>query len=608
MAKARENVFNNLETYASVIDSPRTFIENFCYITTKDGKFTLLKLNEPQKKLMDMVEKALKEKRPVRIRVLKARQMGFSTLISALGFWWSGMHENMNYAVVAHKDTSASSIFEKNKVFYDNLPPAMKPQVDRFNSERISFNSVDGKNSGSYDVVKGLRSKIFFGTAGGGELFRGETIHFLHKSEKAFWEDKSGILEKALNATVPLMPFTAIIEETTANGYNAFKDDWDNSVMGRNDYETLFVGWHEMDEYQMKPPTGFTLTDKELKLQMMYDLTDEQLAWRRYKIANDYNGNELWFQQEYPMTPEEAFIASGFGVFSAETIMAGYQGCMPPIRTMALNTEIIGEKLQIWEEPESKEIIEYQQLTRWNDDKQDYEYYDSDIMVAKKTVFANYTIGIDTAGMGADFSVFRVWHNIKKIMVASLRVKNLSEERLANIAIEIARMYFDAMIAPEVNFSHAICDYIFAKGYNNIYLTENLARADRVRESLEYGFMTTTLTKPPIISGLRALLNEAPTSIRDRAFWYEAEYYILMDVARNIMNAASGHHDDTIMADAIAYYVSCSFQAKQVYSTRVTKNTNGNRQNNGIMLFGNIKASRPRAKTPLKKGVYNNNA
>lgn len=96
------------------------------------------------------------------------------------------------------------------------------------------------------------------------------------------------------------------------------------------------------------------------------------------------------------------------------------------------------------------------------------------------------------------------------------------------------------MIAPEVNFSHAICDYILAKGYTRIYLTENLARADRVRESLEYGFKTTTLTKPPIISGLRALLNEAPTSIRDRAFWYEAEYYILMDVARNIMNAVFG--------------------------------------------------------------------
>ena len=226
---------------------------------------------------------------------------------------------------------------------------------------------------------------------------------------KAFWEDKNGIPKKPLTPRF-LNAFTRL-SKNNRHCYNSFKDDWDNSVMGRNDYETLFVGWHEMDEYKMEPPTGFTLTDKELKLQMMYDLTDEQLAWRRYKIANDYNGNELWFQQEYPMTPEEAFIASGFGVFSAETIMAGYQGCMPPIRTMALNTEIIGEKLQIWEEPESKEIIEYQQLTRWNDDKQDYEYYDSDIMVAKKTVYANYTIGIDTAGRS--ISVFRVWHNIK---------------------------------------------------------------------------------------------------------------------------------------------------------------------------------------------------
>ena len=117
------------------------------------------------------------------------------------------MHENMNYAVVAHKDTSASSIFEKNKVFMITYRPRWRPQVDRFNSERISFNSVDGKNSGSYDVVKGLRSKIFFGTAGGWRLFRGETIHFLHKSEKAFWEDKNGILEKALNATVPFNAF-----------------------------------------------------------------------------------------------------------------------------------------------------------------------------------------------------------------------------------------------------------------------------------------------------------------------------------------------------------------------------------------------------------------
>ena len=81
-------------------------------------------------------------------------------------------------------------------------------------------------------VVGGYARKYFSHTLGGGELFRGETILFLHKSEIAFWEDKTGTLKKSLNATVPFSPFTAIIEETTANGYNEFKDSWDRSVRG----------------------------------------------------------------------------------------------------------------------------------------------------------------------------------------------------------------------------------------------------------------------------------------------------------------------------------------------------------------------------------------
>ena len=316
------NVFDNLEQYEEILANPRAFIENFCYITTKDGKFELFKLNYPQRKLMDLVEKGLKENKPIRIRVLKARQMGFSTLISAIGFWWSAMNENSTYAVVAHKDSSASSIFEKNKIFYDNLPKPLRPQTNRFNSERISF-SIDGGG--------GLRSKIFFGTAGGGELFRGETILFLHKSEIAFWEDKAGTLKKSLNATVPYSAFTVIIEETTANGYNEFKDAWDRSVRGEDDYTPLFVGWNEMVEYALTPPEGFEMTEKELQLQMEYDLTDAQIFWRRIKINNDYDGNELWFQQEYPLTPEEAFIASGMGVFDSDTIRKGYLSAFAPI-------------------------------------------------------------------------------------------------------------------------------------------------------------------------------------------------------------------------------------------------------------------------------------
>ena len=590
-------VFDNLEQYEKILASPREFVENFCYITTKGGNFELFKMNYPQRKLMDIIEKGLKEKKPIRIRVLKARQMGFSTLISALGFWWSSMNENSTYAVVAHKESSASSIFEKNKIFYDNLPSPLKPKTNRFNSERISF-SIDGGG--------GLRSKIFFGTAGGGELFRGETILFLHKSEVAFWEDKSGTLKKSLNATVPFSPFSCIIEETTANGYNEFKDAWDRSVRGDDDYIPLFVGWNEMEDYQLKPPTDFTLTEKELKMQMDYDLSDAQLYWRRVRIANDYDGNEMWFQQEYPLTPEEAFIASGSGVFDSETIRKGYLGVMKPIFEKEIQSVMVREKLLVWEEPEVKYDVEFNQLVRYNEEKQDYEYYDGDIEVANVKVYANYTIAVDTSGLGADFNQIVVWHNIKKTMVARFGVKNINEERLAKIVVEIAEYYNHGLIVAEVNYSHAIYDYIVDLGYKNLYYTESVSRIDRKQNNREFGFKTTKLTKAPVISSLRALLNENPEAIPDKDFWYETEYYVLQDVATNRMNAVSGHHDDIIMANAIGFYVCNSFQAKQTYSRSIDKlNQNENKRDIiGLGIFDHTLSKNKK----LKKGVYNNNA
>jgi hypothetical protein len=591
------SVFDKLETYEEILASPRTFIENFCYITTKDGKFELFKLNYPQNKLMDLVEEGLREKKPIRIRVLKARQMGFSTLISALGFWWSAMNENSAYAVVAHKDSSASSIFEKNKIFYDNLPSVLRPKTNRFNSERISF-SIDGGG--------GLRSKIFFGTAGGGELFRGETILFLHKSEIAFWEDKTGTLKKSLNATVPYAPFSCIIEETTANGYNEFKDSWDRSVRGDDDYTPLFVGWNEMVEYAITPPQGFQMSEKELQLQMEYDLSDAQIFWRRIKINNDYDGNELWFQQEYPLTPEEAFIASGMGVFDSDTIRKGYLSVRPPIEEREIQSVMVKERIKIWEYPEVRDEVEYNQLVRYNEDMQDYEYYNGDIEVSNSKVYANYTLAVDTSGLGADYNQLVVWHNINKTMVARFGIKNINEEKLAKIVVEIAQYYNNSMVVAEVNYSHAIYDYILELGYNNCYYTENTSRIDKMQNNRELGFKTTKLTKAPIISSLRALLNEKPDAIPDKDFWYETEYYVMQDVATNRMNAVSGHHDDIIMANAIGFYTCNSFQAKQTYSRKIEKHSQNHNKHDiiGIGIF-----DRPKEKTKkLKRGVYSNNA
>jgi len=200
-----------------------------------------------------------------------------------------------------------------------------------------------------------------------------------------------------------------------------------------------------------------------------------------------------------------------------------------------------------------------------------------------------------------------VFHNIKKTLVARIGIKNLSEEKLAKVAVEIARFYHDAKIAPEVNYSHAICDYIVnTEGYKNVYITESMTRIDRKKESMEYGWNTTSLTKPPAISALRAHLREHPEAIPDKEFWYEAEYYVIENMAKNIMNAASGHFDDIIMSCAIGFFVSNSFQSKQVYSHRVTSRLEKNKSR-GIML-GEPMTNMKKKSTKLKKGVYTNHA
>ena len=66
------------------------------------------------------------------------------------------------------------------------------------------------------------------------------------------------------------------------------------------------------------------MTDEENELKSLYNLTDEQLNWRRYKIKYEMGSALLepamQFKQEYPMTPEEAFISTGRSVFNIDLV------------------------------------------------------------------------------------------------------------------------------------------------------------------------------------------------------------------------------------------------------------------------------------------------
>lgn len=581
--------------YKNTLFNPRWFIENMLYIVDKKNKLVKFKLNQEQSKMLDHIQFCLDNDLPIRMIVLKARQIGSTTFFTALGFWLASMNRNMTYGIVAHRLDSAGSIFQKCKIFYNNLPKALRPSTVQMSSEGITFDKKDGT---------GIGSKIQFATVNEG-VFRGQTLSYLHLTECAFWEGNIQAIENSLAPTVSINPRTVIVRESTANGYNFFKDDWDRAVQGKSEFTPFFFGWQDHDEYKMRVPMGFKLTEEEEELKKKFKISDEQIMWRRYQIDNNYGGNPTWFAQENPMTPQEAFVASGTGVFDSKTIQAGYEAVKKPIKKVALTSYPTFEKLLVWEEPKTETKKIYQQKAEWNKDIQDYELVDTDILLEERDYKTPYTLGIDTSGMGADKNQIVVVDNVTKKMVARYGIKNLSERYLAKIAVEIAKMYNNAMIAPEVNFSHAICDFIMEdEGYKNVYITESLTRKDRaVTGGIEYGFKTTGLTKAPIISGIRALLTENPELVPDEEFWYEAEYYIMEDSARNIMNASQGHHDDIIMAYAIAVHVSNSFQSQQQIIQIKKQDTGG-----GNFLVDMVNQKSRKGAVKLRKGVYRNNA
>jgi len=580
--------------YRKTIFSPRWFIENLLYIVDKKGKLIKFKMNAEQEKMMTHIEFCLNNDLPIRMIVLKARQIGSTTFFSAIGFWMASMNVNATYGIVAHRLDSAESIFQKCKVYYNNMPKELQPSTTQMSGDGITFDKKNGK---------GINSKIKFATVNDG-VFRGQTLRYLHLTECAFWEGKVQAIENSLAPTVSINAGTMIVRESTANGYNFFKDDWDRAVKGQSEYTPFFFGWQDHEEYVMDIPDDFKCDNDEQKIKDHFGLTNQQVMWRRYQINNNYSGNEMWFKQENPMTPEEAFVASGGGVFDSEIIQEGYRNAKKPEKEIAMNSYPMFEKLKVWEFPTTIDKKIYHQKAEWSFELQDYVYVDTDLLLEEQHFYIPYTIGVDTSGMGADKNQIVVINNITKKVAARLEKKNISEEHLAKIVVEIAKMYNNAMVAPEINYSHSLVDFIVKLGYKNLYIMEDIVREDqKITGGIVYGWKTTNPSKTRLIGHLKSILNESPSVIPDKEFWYEAEYFLLEDAVKNIVGAASGHFDDIIMATAIGMFVSDSFQSRQsmqVVSKRMVEE--------GKTHWMNENLAKKYKRTPLKKGIYTNRA
>ena len=267
-------------------------------------------LTNARRELQMLYPNRLKKQGRLRAIILKARQQGISTYCAGRVFWKSYFTPYARSVVMAHDSATSDALFAMSKNLIKNMEGELSPGELKSNAKEIIINSPamsDKDATASYRLY----------TAGSPEAGRGTTPTIAHLSEVAFWQHDSKILA-GLFQGISSAPGTEVILESTANGAQGeFYRLWKGAVAGDNEYVPIFLPWFITPEYRRTAPEGMELTVEEEKLVEKYALDNDQLYWRRLKVAE---GGKLKFQQEYPATADEAFIVSGSNVFNVEKL------------------------------------------------------------------------------------------------------------------------------------------------------------------------------------------------------------------------------------------------------------------------------------------------
>jgi hypothetical protein len=249
--------------------------------------------------------------------VLKGRQVMITTICLAIDLFWLGMYEGMSGSLSTQDEPTRDMIKEMLEMYLDGLPIKYKMPTKIHNRTQLVFKQ--NRSKFAYQVAGTRKSKSGFG--------RSKGLTFLHATEVAFWGDEDGIA--ALEASLAEMhPNRLFIWETTANGYNHFKDMWDDAKDAHT-RKAIFIGWWRNDFYKVKRGSHLfevysdgrmTPTERkwvrEIKQIYNYDIDDEQIAWWRWKM-NEVIKDEQLMYQEFPPTEEYAFRMSGSQFFNS---------------------------------------------------------------------------------------------------------------------------------------------------------------------------------------------------------------------------------------------------------------------------------------------------
>jgi hypothetical protein len=384
-----------------IISDPIAFISRLSIIDKKGKKIRLVPNSEQIRIIQALVEED-------DTLILKGRQIGSSTIVSAYLFWklWTAT-EPITIAILSHKLASSKHLLDIHKTFYHNLPKFLKRPLDIENTTAMRF-----ADSGAGIIAVSAEGK-------GG--LRSFTCSYLQISEYAFAPQPEELKATALSA----LNNGQLIIESTANYFNdALHQEITAHERGEAKWNYLFFPWFEHKGYREKTDKDFVMTDTESALAEQWGLDPEQIYWRRNKLGKI--GNKQKFAREYPSCIEDAYSVAGNVYLQRDDFDDIEIVQIDPIETTVL-CEV---------------------------DPQD-----------------RYAIGVDVAaGVGQDFSVIYVLSKKTHQIVCVYRSNEISPAYLAERIVDFATTYNGAHVLVESNnFGNVVLNEMHHMGYNKIW-------------------------------------------------------------------------------------------------------------------------------------------
>ena len=442
------------EAVELLLSDRQLFIETLLEIENKERQLVPFKLNPIQS---DMIAKSTG-----RDIYVKPGQIGASSVIIADYIVDVITVPGTVAVIISYDEFIAGRLLNKAQMFYD----ALKERVP-------SIPAMHHKSTNEKTFPK-VHGSFYIGSARSFMFGRGETIHRLLIDEFAFWQP--GDAERIAIPTIQRVPLSgraAVV--STPNGednefcemYKAAKEGID---VGKSVFTPHFYTWLMHPEYAISAGSPYALpgdnvdkldlTPDEEKLHIVHGATDDQIRWRRRKIAEMESmrltgETRLLFPQEYPEDDVSCFLQAGDIVYDLGRINDLAKTCYPAAWSN-LGAEV-------WYPPEAG---------------------------------LKYLIGIDP-GLGKESkSVATVWTFTDDVFKHCATLAGLyPPEIMAQKTMELGFWYNTATLAGEANIEFV--NYI--KDYPNVYYQQDIITG---RPTQKLGWLTTPRTKIYMITEL----------------------------------------------------------------------------------------------------------